>query len=135
MHYVYSTLTASNTYCDWVVGKDLNRIENSVTILGGANVINKRGITFKGAVTEVTDEEMEWLQNNDAFKQHVASGYITIRRVEINADKAARDMEERDNSAPLTPEDYAGEKEHPAVKAVKKTKKAKGNTVSFDVAE
>lgn len=131
MYYVYSTLTASNTYCDYVVGKDINRVAKAVTILGGANLINKRGITHKGAVTEVTDEDMAWLENNDAFKLHKENGFITVRRVEMNADKVAKDMEERDESSPLTPTDYLEGSEHPAVKDLKKAEKETGGILNF----
>lgn len=105
--YVYSTLTADNEYVQWVKNGDHQNIERRVLINGGHGVMNKNFLTPLGVATEVSDEEMAFLLQNDAFKLHVANGFIRMDKKKVDTEKVAADMKLRDNSAPIVPSDYA----------------------------
>lgn len=113
--YVYSTATNSITYVEyeknasnelaiprkWPDGKPMK-----VTIQGGHGVATKHFITPKGIITQISDNEMEWLLTNPSFKKHVAKGFMTYDKKKIDPEKKAKDMQDKDGSAPLTPSDY-----------------------------
>lgn len=115
MYYVYSTATNSGSYVEyeknasnelsipkkWPNGKPM-----VVTIKGGHGLSDKHFVTPKGVVTQVTDEEMEWLKTNPAFLRHMDRGFISYDKKKVAPEKKARDMEQKDNCAPLTPKDY-----------------------------
>jgi hypothetical protein len=105
--YVYSTLSASNRYTKYARGgNDIPREERSVLIKGGANVADKHLITPRGVVTEISAEDYEFLKDNVQFRKHVENGYITVEEREASIEKVVTNMEPRDESAPLVPEDY-----------------------------
>jgi hypothetical protein len=113
--YVYSTATNSGTYVEYEQnsGHDIslpkkwpNGKPMQVTIKGGHGVANKHFFTPKGVVTSVTDDEMEMLLNNPAFKRHMDRGFITYDKKNIAPEKKAANMADKDGSAPLTPSDY-----------------------------
>ena len=105
--HVFSTLTASNTYTKFVNGGgDLPTMERSVTIKGGSNLPTKHMLTSIGYMTEVSDEDFSWLQENEVFKLHKKNGFITVRDKPTDAEKVATDMETRDQSAPLVDADF-----------------------------
>jgi hypothetical protein len=79
-------------------------VEKTVTIQGGAKVANRGIVTPRGLVTHVTDEDLAHLEKNPVFKQHVENGYIKVERKEVNLDKVVDNMEQEDESAPITPE-------------------------------
>ena len=62
--------------------------------------------TPKGAVTEVTDEELEFLLKNKSFQRHMKAGFISYDNTKVEPEKKAADMAEGDNSIPLTPKDF-----------------------------
>jgi hypothetical protein len=105
--YVYSTLTCDNEYASWIKNGDQQSIERKVLIKGGHGVMNKHFITPLGVVTDVSDEDLEFLEGIDAFQQHKKNGFITVEKKKIDAEKAAANMKRRDQSAPITPADYA----------------------------
>lgn len=114
-NYIYSTITNGTFYCKykesqhgnvaimetWPNGKPMK-----VEIHGGHGMSNKHFLTPKGVCTQVTDDELEMLMNNDAFKRHMDAGFITVDKKKVNPEKKAANMEEKDASAPLTPADY-----------------------------
>lgn len=105
--YIFSTLTASNTYVKYTTGGgDLPVTERSVTIAGGSNLPNKHMLTSIGVMTEVSDEDYAWLQNDEIFKLHMKNGYLTVRDKPAAAEKVAADMDTRDQSAPLVDADF-----------------------------
>lgn len=77
----------------------------SVRIKGGANVKDRYSLaTPSGMVTEVTDEELEFLQNNEAFKRHVENGFMKVmdhERLDIG------DMNKRDGAAQIDDSTHA----------------------------
>ena len=115
MPYVYSTATNSITYVEyeknaprdisipkkWPDGKPMK-----VMIHGGHGIANKHFLTPKGVVTQVTDNEMEWLLTNPSFKKHVERGFMVYDKKKVEPSKKAKDMEDKDGCAPVTPSDY-----------------------------
>lgn len=117
MPLIFSTMTGAVTYTDWKLSPGgLSIAGKQVTIKGGANVADRKTIiTPRGIGTEVTDEELAFLENDPTFKMHKKGGYITIDSVADirDADKAAAGMEGRDDSAPDVEQDYTENGETP----------------------
>jgi len=112
--YVYSTLASDVAYTNHMAGGGDMPIElPPVTIKGGAGIANERLMTPRGVVTEVTEQEVEYLRQNEVFKMHEKNGFIEVSESRVDPDIAAADMTGRDNSAPLVPEDFKPE-EQPA---------------------
>lgn len=104
--YVYSTLSADVAYTNHEVGGgDMPVALPPVLIKGGAGIANDRLITPRGVVTEVTEEQVEYLRQNMTFRMHEKNGFITVEQRNIDPDKVAADMTGRDKSAPVVPED------------------------------
>ena len=124
-HYVYSTLTATTEYAEYSAsgGGGLNRPERSVVIQGGSNVATKNLVTPLGVVTPVTSEELDFLRKHPLFRQHLENGFLRISEAAVDPEVAAADMQSRDLSAPLTPNDYPNEEE--AIKVTTATGKNK----------
>ena len=80
MAYIVSKASQDIEYCDWVKGRNgLYTKKMSVTIKGGANVLNKKTMdTPNGVVTEVTAEELKFLESNTAFKRHKDRGFMVL---------------------------------------------------------
>ena len=108
---VYSTITNSSSYVQYELNKynDMPREVRRVTIQGGAGVARKR--TFQtplGVGTEVSKEELEFLEADANFQRHVAAGFLKVLKSgKTDPDVVASDMQQRDGSAPLVPNDYA----------------------------
>lgn len=122
--YVYSTLSANMDYTGWVDGGgDLPRVEWAVRIGGHANVANKHFDTPRGVITGISSEELELLKSNPIFLMHEKNGFITVEQSNEDIEKVVADMEGRDQSAPLVPEDFEAEGKEPPV-AGKSSRKA-----------
>ena len=110
-NYVYSTLSSPVTYVIYAP-KIATQMENvaahRITINGGANIANNVLYTPKGIATSVSDEDIEMLEKDPVFIQHKKNGFVTVSKSRKDADIVARDMKEKDSSAPVTPEDFAG---------------------------
>lgn len=111
MPVIFSTLTAANEYRFYKPGNDRSPaiVEHSVVIGGGANNVNRRNlITPRGVATTVSDEDLEYLKQNEVFQLHMKNGFITIdaAKDERDADKVAADMEGRSPDAPTVDADY-----------------------------
>lgn len=110
--YIYSTMTNDNDYITWEKGVEGQRniAKHIVRIKGGANRADDQGGTKKiftplGAVTPVTEEDMEHLSANEVFLRHQKNGFITVRDSEVHPEVAASEgMKQKDASAPYTPE-------------------------------
>jgi len=108
MPYVFSTLSSNMDYTNHVDGgADLPIELPPVHIKGGAGVADARIITPRGVVTEVTDEQLEYLEANPVFRVHKANGFIIVETKKADPEKVAADMTGRDQSAPMVPEDLA----------------------------
>lgn len=112
MHYVYSTGTCSGTYVEYQKTPPIsenksspgyNRAIRKVTINGGHGVATKHLFTPKGVVTQVSDDDMEFLLKNTSFQRHVEAGFITYDKKKVDPEKKIQNMAQEDGSAPLTP--------------------------------
>ena len=110
--YVFSTLTNDHVYTQWTRPSDPNMgpeiIPRPVLINGGANRATypdgaQGRFTPRGVRTEVTEAQMEYLNGSTMFKRHLKKGFITVTTSKEESDLVARDMQKKDNSAPLTP--------------------------------
>ncbi len=109
MPYVFSTLTGDQEYTLWAKKdpKEVPTPTKAILIAGGANVMGKHLRTAQGVATSVTKEELELLEDNDAFKRHKDRGFITVGQKAEDADKVAQSsMAPKDKSAPLTEKDF-----------------------------
>ncbi|MDR0805951.1 MAG: hypothetical protein LBN41_04275 [Enterobacteriaceae bacterium] len=98
--YIYSTLSNDQLYATQ---------SGDVFIAGKVNITNKHFLTPRGVVTEVTPEQYAQLKKNHVFKLHMQNGYILVDQHKVDPEKAATDMNSRDESAPDTPESLAAE--------------------------
>lgn len=106
-HYVYSTMTTDVRYVQYSKSaNDIPVVESFVDIAGGANVPDKHLVTPRGVVTKITSEQLALLEGNPLFKRHQENGFIIVDTVKVDPEVKASDMEQRDDSAPLTPEDF-----------------------------
>lgn len=113
-NYVYSTLTSPVRYVNHTRGGAEIPLpvsvdgEDGVLIHGGHGVASKRLVTPLGVMTEVTDVQLTYLQENQVFQMHVKNGFVTVDTVKADPEKVAADMAGKDGSAPLTPADFDG---------------------------
>lgn len=127
-HYIYSTLSQPQAYTLYKkTGNDIPAPAGSVVIAGGAGVADKHLVTPYGAVTKITDEQLEMLQHSRHFKEHESRGFVKVSRSNIDPTKAAESMEARDKSAQKTPEDMIEEGATPEEKEEKKKPGRKPN--------
>lgn len=130
MFHVYSTLANPNRYAQYRPNSPngVNIIEREITIKGGSGIAQKNIGTVFGIHTAVSDDDMEWLKDDFAFKQHVKSGYIRYEKQKINNEAAAADMITRDqktDACPVVPEEYDDSDDFETIKPVLNTKKRK----------
>lgn len=130
MHYVYCTLSSDQVYTATSKGGGDMPVEiGRVAIAGKANIPDKRLITPRGAVTRVTDEELAVLRGNEVFRLHEENGFVMVSDQGTDPEKAAAEMSNRDQSAPLEEGDYAEEiaaREHDSTVTAPVTRKGKG---------
>lgn len=115
MFYVYSTATCPISYVSYlgnastdigVIQKRADGSKMAVTINGGHGVATKHLVTPRGVVTEVSDEEMDFLLQDRLFKKHMNAGFMSYDKKEVSPAKKAADMASKDGSAPLVPSDF-----------------------------
>lgn len=110
--FVFSTLANDQMFHQWVGGgADIPVIGSRVLIKGGTGVANDRIITPLGVCTEITDEQAAWLEREPSFAAHVKGGFIVVQAKKSDAEKVAADMSLNDGGAPMTPFDYAADKQ------------------------
>ncbi|EEV4189247.1 TPA: hypothetical protein PN979_003150 [Escherichia coli] len=113
-YYIYSTLTGSQAYQVYRNGgADLPIAERAILVAGGANLADKNFITPKGVVTTVSDEDLALLKQNPVFQLHKSNGFIVVEEKPAPVEKVASDMEARDESAPLTDNDFIANGQKP----------------------
>ena len=107
MAYVTSRMAGGVDYAFYKKGANgINLVTETITINGGADVIDKRTlITPDGVVTSVTDEQLKKLKTHPLFNIHLQNGGLTIKDTEKSANKAGEELE-KDKSSQITPEDY-----------------------------
>lgn len=108
MPYIYSTLTASQKYTTYKKSNnDMAVIDKQIVINGGAGISDKFLRTPNGAVTNVTEEELDLLKTNKSFQRHMERGFVTVDDKLHDVDNVVADMTTRDGSAPLVDGDFA----------------------------
>lgn len=131
-YFVYSTATNSTYYCDYPP-PDPHRSHHTpikrVLIKGGhglASQLSHSGpgniFTPQGVVTQVSDEDMEWLQKNDSFREHIEKGFLIVDKRRVEPSNHARNMTQKDGSAPLIPKDFEKSQYSDDKQSVYKTK-------------
>lgn len=104
-NYIHSTASQPMTYPIYAGGTDKPVKVKDILINGRANVRDPHAImTPTGAVTEVSDADLELLKKNPAFQRHVARGFM---RVMNESELNTKDMQKRDNCAQINDEEYA----------------------------
>lgn len=116
MNYVYSTATCAIAYVKYQPPIDsenanrassgYNKVLKRVVINGGHGVNTKHLFTPSGVVTQVSDEDMEFLLQDENFKRHVKAGYMSYDKKKVDPAKKAANMADKDGSSPLTPKDF-----------------------------
>lgn len=104
-NYIHSTASQTMSYPVYSGGTDRTIKVKDILIKGTANVTDPLTLrTPTGAVTEVSDEDLELLKKNDAFQRHVAKGFM---RVMNESELNTSDMQKKDGSAQLLDSEYA----------------------------
>lgn len=137
MPFVYSTATGDNVIPVYEQAEpgQAATIKHSVLIRGGANLAkgNKELVTKYGIRTEVSDDDLKLLLADGEFTKMVNRGFMYVDTRKRNAEEVAANMAGRDESAPLTPNDYeAADKEGETVKATPREVKAFKNDSDED---
>lgn len=108
-NYIHSTASQDMNYPIYAGGTDRPQKVKEIIIKGRANVVDPRTlITPTGAVTEISDADLELLKKSSAFQRHVARGFM---RVMNESELNTKDMQKRDNSAQLQDAEYADGKD------------------------
>ena len=133
MSYVISRLSSDvfyNVYENVVGGK--KQIVKKILIKGGAGVADRKTLVINGGIsTEVSDSDLELLENHPIFKLHKANGHILVLAKADKyeaADKAENATEiKNEETAQQTVEDFV-EQDNDDKKTLKrkKTSKRKG---------
>lgn len=104
--FIYSTLTSDQLYTNY--GRSVNGVPqplSQILIKGGANLMTKSLVTPMGVVTEVTDADLVELKKNEVFKLHMQNGFITVQDMKKDIEVVVSEMDGKDQSAPITPDD------------------------------
>ena len=135
-YYVFSTLSSDMNYTNYVEGgADIPIALPFVHVKGGAGVANDRLITPRGVMTEIDEEQLDYLRANKVFQLHEENGHMKVEDAAHDADKVVADMEGRDTSAPIVPQDdvapggvvtVVGGEEQEAAPAAPRTGKRRG---------
>lgn len=115
MNYVYSTLATNMGYTHYEPGADkgaLPREIKTIHIKGGASVAQKSGSsdvwTPLGFATQISDDDLGLLEQNEVFALHKKNGYIKVEKKNKEVEKAVADMNRVDNSSPKVEADFPG---------------------------
>lgn len=109
MPHIVSTLSSDQSYTDWSRPDSQNDkisrpavARGQILIRGKANIVMKALVApDQGVITSVTDEQLETLKKIKSFNDHVERGNLKIIGKQADPNKVARDMKDRDESAPL----------------------------------
>lgn len=111
MPYVISSLANNQVFADYVKGPDEGKgrarpavIKKQVFINGGAGVRGSLS-TPQGVITNVSQEDADFLAENKSFQRMVSRGFMKIVSRQVDPDKAAeKDLSDGDASAQLSVE-------------------------------
>lgn len=109
MPYVYSTASQSTDFAVYAEtnNRELSSIIRKITINGGANVATKYPNLYTplGMMTQVSDEDLAFLENDYSFKEMVKNGFLTVDKRKVEVEKVITGLKPKDKSAPRTPQD------------------------------
>ena len=108
-HFICSTHTNHTNYVEYekASGKNHNVIKRRFTVMGGHGLCNKNLITPQGVITPVhKQEDMDWLNSLDSFQSDIKKKFISVMKHNREPEKVAKDMIQKDGSAPKTSKDY-----------------------------
>ena len=121
MPFVYSTCSSDNVYVVWNKNAGQGRpavAEKRITVKGKANIIDQKTmVTPDGAVTEVSAEDLAYLEANVHFQNHMKRGFMKVQKTRKSAEvsEVVADMTAKDASAQLTDKDFKDKKRKPKV--------------------
>jgi len=79
-----------------------------VLVKGGTGVVGAKNlVTPLGVATEISEDEIGFLESNPLFRLHAKNGYVTIQRRKADPERVAADMNTKDQSAQKSEADYA----------------------------
>lgn len=109
--FVYSTLPAAQAYTSHKATGDegLSIPERTVIIKGGASLADHRFETPLGVMTEITEDDFEFLKKNVVFMRHAQRGFIKVLDEKIDVEKVAADQNRASGDVPVTPQDFEAE--------------------------
>lgn len=106
MVYIVSHESASVEFPKWVRTKTGVDAQGAVVINGGAGVINKKTLeTPKGVITEISEEDLKFLQTQVLFNEKVKNGSLEIVESEKKAKESSK-KGKKDKGAQLTAKDF-----------------------------
>lgn len=104
MPHVVTTSSNDIKYVEYgpaTTSDNIRKVIKEVLIKGGATIRPGHHLhTPSGIVTHVTDQELEFLEQNDAFKRHAAKGFVKVFKAKPDPEKVAKDLEPYDGSSP-----------------------------------
>lgn len=115
MPYIYSTATCPTSYVKYETLKEesnrrgssgYNKIIKQVKINGGHGIADRNLFTPQGVVTYVSEEDMEFLLQDENFQRHMKAGFMSYDKKKVEPSKKSLNMCNRDGSAPLTPKNF-----------------------------
>lgn len=123
MPWIYSTVTGPMRFVEYEIPKNerqLATVKREVTIKGGANLPLKSLETPAAVATEVSNEELAFLMNNDSFKDGCSKGFLRVEAHKFEPQVVANDMTPKDGCAPKTDADFVtGDEAGSDVRAIK----------------
>ncbi len=126
MVFITSKMASPVTYAFYAKGENkINKVVDTITINGGADVINRALMTPQGIVTELEDDRLEKLKSHPVFRKHLENGFVSIQ----GSEKAAKKVEEtleKDKSSQITPDDYEKGDEKKDIRPKKKPNTKRG---------
>lgn len=108
MKRVISTLGAGTNYASFTEQGGMKSIARSVTVKGGAGVMQRQLSGVYGAsrgapdgvATDMSDEDAEFLLNHKLFKQHQERGFVRVINLTRDPNTEAQKMSKDDGSRP-----------------------------------
>jgi hypothetical protein len=129
--YIFSTLAAAVNYLNHEKGgADLPvPVGTGVLIKGGTGVADRNLVTPRGVMTEITAEELVYLEQNPVFQLHKRNGFITVEESNKDPERVVSEgMVPGDESRQLTTEDFtSGDDGEPKPSTADDGKSGKGN--------
>lgn len=115
MAYIVSYESQSVEFPKYIRTKTGVDVEGSITIKGGANVIDKKTLeTPKGIITEVSDKDLEFLKTQYLFNFKVEHGSYEIVESEKKAkEKIKKSTRAKDGGAQLVAQDFIDSEQQP----------------------